>query len=94
MEGNLIRTIGKKLEFIHHFQIADNQGRNEPGTGEINYSNILKFIDNSGYKGWVGCEYIPKGNTFDGLKWIENLRIKLCQNLKLIFNLCLTNFLF
>ena len=44
MEGNLIRTIGKNLEFIHHFQIADNPGRNEPGTGEINYSNILKFI--------------------------------------------------
>ena len=71
-EGNIIRTIGKNLEFIHHFQIADNPGRNEPGTGEINYSNILKFIDNSGYKGWVGCEYIPKGNTIDGLKWIEN----------------------
>lgn len=69
MEGDLIRTIDANLDKIGHFQIADNPGRNEPGTGEINYTNVLRHFDEIGYEGWVGCEYRPAGNTVIGLSW-------------------------
>jgi len=69
MEGNLAPTIEKNLDVIRHFQLADNPGRHEPGTGEINYGFLLPFIDMLGYDGWVGCEYNPAGKTVDGLGW-------------------------
>lgn len=69
MEGDLLRTIDANWSMIAHFQIADNPGRNEPGTGEINYPNVLRHLDEAGYEGWVGCEYRPAGNTVAGLAW-------------------------
>ena len=74
MEGNLTKTIQANLDQIAHIQIADNPGRNEPGTGEINYPNLFKAIDAAGYKGWIGCEYKPAGKTEDGLGWIQPFR--------------------
>jgi hydroxypyruvate isomerase len=71
MEGNLTRTIINNLSQIAHIQIADNPGRHEPGTGEINFSNLFRFINEAGYDGWIGCEYIPAGKTEDGLQWIK-----------------------
>ncbi len=71
MEGNLTRTIVDNLAHIAHIQLADNPGRHEPGTGEINYANLLRFIDEAGYDGWLGCEYKPAGTTEDGLKWLK-----------------------
>ena len=71
MEGNLSKTIVRYLPQIAHIQIADNPGRHEPGTGEINFSNLFRFIDEAGYDGWIGCEYIPAGKTEDGLQWIK-----------------------
>jgi len=71
MEGNLTNTIQGNLSYIGHIQIADNPGRHEPGTGEINFQNLLRFIEEVGYDGWIGCEYIPLGATRDGLKWAE-----------------------
>lgn len=71
MEGNLTRTIKDNLDIISHIQIADNPGRHEPGTGEINYPFLFKFLDEIGYKGWIGCEYIPAGKTEDGLGWVK-----------------------
>jgi hydroxypyruvate isomerase len=71
MEGNLIKTILNNLSQIMHLQIADNPGRHEPGTGEINFANLFRSIDETGYKGWIGCEYIPAGKTEDGLQWIK-----------------------
>ncbi|MFN8524264.1 MAG: TIM barrel protein [Chloroflexota bacterium] len=67
MEGNLIDTIMKNVDKIAHIQIADNPGRHEPGTGEINYTNVLKAIDESGYGGFVALEYVPAAGTEDGL---------------------------
>ncbi len=69
MEGELANTIQKNLPQIAHFQLADNPGRNEPGTGEINYRFLFGFLDAIGYDGWIGCEYKPKGTTVDGLGW-------------------------
>ncbi len=71
MEGNLTRTIQENLSRIGHIQLADNPGRHEPGTGEINFPNLLRFIDEAGYEGWVGCEYKPLGRTEDGLDWLR-----------------------
>jgi hydroxypyruvate isomerase len=69
MEGELANTIKAHLPQIAHVQLADNPGRNEPGTGEINYRFLLGYIDSIGYDGWIGCEYKPKGKTIDGLGW-------------------------
>ncbi len=71
MEGNLTKTILSNLGRIGHIQIADVPGRHEPGTGEVNFGNLFNFLDEAGYDGWIGCEYIPKGKTEDGLKWIK-----------------------
>ena len=72
MEGNLIQTISKNISRVGHIQIADNPGRHEPGTGEINFTNLFKAIDRTGYSGWIGCEYVPAGKTEDGLGWIKS----------------------
>lgn len=69
MEGDLARTIEANLGRIAHMQMADNPGRHEPGSGEINYDFLFRFIDGVGYDGWIGCEYIPAGKTVDGLGW-------------------------
>jgi hydroxypyruvate isomerase len=69
MEGELAVSLKKNLARIRHIQIADNPGRNEPGTGEINYSFLFKHIDQIGYDGWIGCEYKPATTTVAGLGW-------------------------
>ena len=69
MEGELAQTIRTHLPRIAHIQLADNPGRNEPGTGEINYRYLLALLDTLGYQGWVGCEYKPRAATVDGLSW-------------------------
>jgi len=69
VEGDLARTLERLLARIGHIQIADVPERNEPGTGEINFPWLLSHIDRLGYQGWVGAEYIPKGDTVEGLKW-------------------------
>ena len=71
MEGDLARTIEANLALIPHMQLADNPGRNEPGTGEINYPFLFQHIDRIGYGGWIGCEYKPKTTTDAGLGWVK-----------------------
>jgi len=71
MEGDLVRTMEANLPKIAHMQLADNPGRNEPGTGEINYPFVFEAVDRMGYKGWIGCEYKPKAGTTEGLGWLR-----------------------
>ena len=73
MEGELAATIQKHLARIAHVQLADNPGRNEPGTGEINYPFLFAHLDRLGYAGWIGCEYRPATTTEAGLGWRERL---------------------
>jgi hydroxypyruvate isomerase len=73
MEGELAATLQKHLARIGHVQLADNPGRNEPGTGEINYPFLFAHLDRIGYSGWVGCEYKPATTTTDGLSWRKQL---------------------
>jgi hydroxypyruvate isomerase len=69
MEGELAATVQKYLPRIGHVQLADNPGRNEPGTGEINYAFLFAHLDRIGYTGWIGCEYKPATSTEAGLGW-------------------------
>ncbi len=71
MEGDLASTLAANLEKIAHIQIADNPGRHEPGTGEINFDFLFAHLDRLGYRGWVGCEYKPATTTEAGLGWLK-----------------------
>ncbi|WP_282876040.1 hydroxypyruvate isomerase [Pseudomonas peli] len=71
MEGDLARTVEANLSVINHVQLADNPGRNEPGTGEINYRFLFEHLDRIGYQGWIGCEYKPATTTAAGLGWMK-----------------------
>jgi len=70
MEGELAATIKANLGLIRHIQLADNPGRGEPGTGEINFRYLLGMLDEIGYAGWIGCEYKPQAATTQGLGWM------------------------
>jgi hydroxypyruvate isomerase len=76
MEGDIARSLQKHLPRIAHVQLADNPGRNEPGTGEINYPFLFRHLDTLGYRGWVGCEYKPRTTTVDGLGWHAALTLE------------------
>ena len=68
-EGNLIANIRSNIGLIGHFHVADNPGRHEPGTGEINYRNVFEAIEETGYQGFVGLEYSP---TIDAAQALKN----------------------
>ena len=71
MQGELVRTFARLQDRIGHVQIADNPGRHEPGTGEINYPFVFAELDRLGYAGWVGCEYTPATALGRGLGWLQ-----------------------
>jgi len=70
MEGDLIPTMTRILDRIDHIQFADTPGRNEPGTGEINFPNLFAAIDAMGYGGWLAAEYKPSRRTEETLAWL------------------------
>jgi hydroxypyruvate isomerase len=75
-EGQIISNLHASLAHIGHIQIADVPGRHEPGTGEIHFVNVIDAIAKTGYferGGWLGCEYKPKTQSADGLRWRESL---------------------
>ncbi len=71
MEGDLAKTIERLLPRIGHMQLADVPDRHEPGSGEINFPWLLETIDRLGYRGAIGCEYNPRGDTLTGLAWAK-----------------------
>jgi hydroxypyruvate isomerase len=73
MGGELAATIEAQLARIGHIQLADNPGRHEPGSGEINYPFLFAQLDRLGYRGWIGCEYQPAAGTEAGLGWRQRL---------------------
>ncbi|MFM8616896.1 MAG: 2-oxo-tetronate isomerase [Alphaproteobacteria bacterium] len=68
-EGDVVKRVERHLPLIAHMQVADTPGRNEPGTGEVNWPFVFKTIDALGFRGWIGCEYRPAGETLAGLSW-------------------------
>jgi hydroxypyruvate isomerase len=69
-EGELAATLTRLFPRIGHIQVADNPGRHEPGTGEINFPFLFGLLDELGYTGWIAGEYKPAGRTADGLSWM------------------------
>lgn len=73
--GNVIRTIKEAAPYTKVFHIADNPGRNDPGTGEMNYENIYKAVKESGYSGYMTMEYLPLGDPVKSLaKAVDGMR--------------------
>ena len=72
MEGDLSRSLSKYCPHIGHIQFADNPGRHEPGSGEINFSHLWRHLDQLGYRGWVSAEYHPLTDTISGLTWLPH----------------------
>ncbi len=72
-EGELTATLRKHLPRIGHIQIADNPGRHQPGTGEINFPFLFQELDRLGYAGYVGLEYIPTPDSQSSFGWIKTM---------------------
>lgn len=72
-EGNLINNITAGIDVIRHFHAADVPGRHEPGTGEINFANVIKTIDALGYRGYIGCEFMPASGAAKASEYILSL---------------------
>ena len=73
IQGELLSSFSRLKELIGHVQIADNPGRHQPGTGEINYSGIFRYLKEIDYKGFIGLEYFPKGDFKESLQWLRDL---------------------
>ena len=76
-QGDALTRLRTHFSRIGHVQIAAVPSRAEPDEGEIAYGAIFKELDAFGYDGWVGCEYIPRGGTDDGLGWVRKLGVSL-----------------
>jgi 2-dehydrotetronate isomerase len=77
-EGFLAETFQANRDIIRHIQIAGVPGRHEPDDEqEINYPFLFDLFDAAGYDGWIGCEYRPRADTVDGLRWAEPYGVKL-----------------
>lgn len=61
-------------ELIYHIHIADHPGRHEPGTGTIDFQRLHGTLEDVGYDGFIGCEYVPRGDTVEGLGWMNGIR--------------------
>ena len=70
IHGNVAHFIERYLPIIKHFQIASVPGRHEPGTGELNEAWLFDFIKQTGYQGWMGCEYKPSTPGPESLRWM------------------------
>ena len=70
MDGDLTHLIQDLAGVTGHIQIASVPTRNEPCEGEVNYPHLFNVLDESGYDGWIGCEYNPKNKTEAGLSWV------------------------
>jgi hydroxypyruvate isomerase len=69
--GDIMKRFEAVLPMIAHVQIAGVPDRHEPDDSEVNTGYVLRRIDELGYAGWIGCEYIPRGVTGDGLSWAK-----------------------
>lgn len=61
----------KHARLISHVHIADFPGRHEPGSETLDFDAIERTLADIGYKGWLGCEYVPAGQTEAGLGWLK-----------------------
>lgn len=71
IHGDVTMALQRLLPIVGHIQIASVPSRNEPDGEELNYPYLFGEIDRLGYDGFIGCEYIPRGHTLDGLGWFK-----------------------
>jgi len=76
-EGDVLTKLERYMPMIGNVQIAAVPSRAEPDEGEIAYPAIFAAVDALGYQGWVGCEYCPRGDTDEGLRWTRLLGVAL-----------------
>lgn len=77
-QGNVINTLKAAMPFVAVFHVADNPGRNDPGTGEMNYDNIYKAIKKENYSGYITMEYLPLADqTASLIKAVDEMRASL-----------------
>ena len=76
-EGDVLTKLRHYLPMTGHVQIAAVPSRAEPDEGEIAYRAIFEALDTLGYAGWVGCEYTPRGDVVEGLRWLKTLGVAL-----------------
>jgi hydroxypyruvate isomerase len=72
-EGNVTQNLTRNIDRIGHVHVADVPGRHEPGSGELNYTNIFRALEGAGYRGYVGLEYMPSADPAASLK--QTLRL-------------------
>ena len=71
MHGDISRKLSSHIDQIAHIQFADNPGRHEPGTGELNFPFLFTLIDDLDYHGYVSAEYLPQTETSSSLSWLQ-----------------------
>ncbi|MCA1404125.1 hydroxypyruvate isomerase family protein [Ensifer sp. IC3342] len=71
LHGDVVMALRRLLPIVGHIQIASVPSRHEPAGEELNYPYLFEEIDRLGYDGFVGCEYIPRSGTLDGLDWFK-----------------------
>ncbi len=69
MHGDLLHSYDRHADVIAHVQFSSVPGRHEPQYGEVNMPVFFEHLDDTGYQGWVGCEYHPRTTTLAGLTW-------------------------
>jgi hydroxypyruvate isomerase len=72
-EGDLCGHLRDNYNHVAYYQIADHPGRNEPGTGEINYTRVLKQLHDLGYRGHVGLECRPRGTEVEAARALNRI---------------------
>jgi hydroxypyruvate isomerase len=75
-EGELTATLRTHLGRIGHIQLADNPGRHQPGTGEINFPFVFEQLEKLGYQGYIGLEYVPTPDTLSSLAWLTPYNVQ------------------
>lgn len=76
VEGDLTATLRRDLPTgrVGHLQIAGVPDRHEPDGGELNVRHLFGVVDDLGFDGWIGCEYVPRAGTSEGLGWLNDYR--------------------
>jgi hydroxypyruvate isomerase len=74
-EGQVLKNLKASSHLCGHIQIADFPGRHEPRIGEIDWIQIFRTVELSGYTGWIGCEYRPTIGTIASLDWMKELNL-------------------
>jgi 2-dehydrotetronate isomerase len=77
MQGDVAVAIKEYAILARHYQLANPPDRGEPDDGELNYRYLFRLIDETGFGGWIGCEYKPRSGTLAGLKWVERCGVTL-----------------